>query len=124
MKRKKIVDRRFLLLIFCLVLSLVIYGVSVEAKKKQKPKEKKEAKQAENIVYHFKNAQEIALFKQMYQATQIINTRMAVLKSYFQMEENNLKEIDAQMYVKFKFTLDPEKQYNLNEEKMVLREIK
>ena len=121
---KKIGGRRFLLLIACLVVILAIWGGEVGAKKKEKPKEKKKVEQVEDVVYRFENAEEIVLFKQMYQSKRLINTRMAVLKSYLQMEENNLKAIDAQMYVKFKFTLDPKKQYNLNEEKRLLREVK
>jgi hypothetical protein len=86
--------------------------------------QEEEPAQAEpKLVYTFKSDDEMAEFERMYVTKQIIANRINVLASYLAQEQNNLEQIDGQMYVRFKFTMDPAKRYDLNRETRELREL-
>ncbi len=75
------------------------------------------------IVYKFKNSQEMAEFQKMYQQVQFIETRIAVLQDYLVQERANLEQLNAQMFLKFKFVLEPNRQYRLDTVDMTITEI-
>ncbi|MBN1794604.1 MAG: hypothetical protein JW844_06535 [Candidatus Omnitrophica bacterium] len=76
-----------------------------------------------DIVYQFADATEMQEFERLYAAKMAVNSRIAVLANYIAMERNNLDQIDAQIYLKYKFNLDPNKMYNLDRQSMVIAEV-
>ena len=99
-------------------------------KDKDKKKEKKEevvemaptAVEKGELLYTFKNDDELAEFEQLYIQKQATFGRMGVLQAYFGMEQNNLGQIDNQMNEKFGFKMDPSKMYDLNRDTKEIRE--
>ena len=89
-------------------------GYAQEAAKKAEPKAD------EKIVYTFKDDEELKQFSQMFVAKQNVLTRMAVLQQYLGLEQENLKQVNGQLFLQYK--VDPEKNYTLDGEKRVLRE--
>lgn len=75
------------------------------------------------IVYKFKNRQEMEEFQIMHQQVQFINNRIAVLQDYLVQERANLEQLNAQMFLKFKFVLEPNRQYRLDTVDMTITEI-
>ena len=82
--------------------------------------EEKKAAEEEKVVYTFKNDDELKQFSQMFMAKQNVLTRMTVLGQYMGLEQENLKQINGQLFLQYK--VDPEKNYTLDGEKRVLRE--
>jgi len=83
--------------------------------------EKPGAKEAK-IIYRFGSAEEMALFEQMHQLKQATLTRIEVLNGYLEQERVNMEQLEAQMYIKFKISLDPYKKYILTREDMTIKE--
>lgn len=77
-------------------------------------------KTEEKVVYTFKDDNELKQFSQMFMAKQNVLTRLAVLQQYMGLEQENLKQVDGQLFLQYK--VDPEKNYTLDGEKRVLRE--
>ncbi len=119
------------LLVFLIVFSFVAGTVLVtgdEALARRKSRDKKEDK-ADNpdnpegeLIYKFKNEEEIRQFEQLYVSKQATYGRMGVLQAYFAMEQNNINQIDEQMQKNFGFRMDPNKTYDLNRDMMEIRE--
>lgn len=85
--------------------------------------EEKKAKEAEKgVIYKFKNQDEMTEFAKLYNAKMAIAGRILVLQAYFGMEQQNMQQVDSQIKEKFGFTFDPNKQYELNTDKMEIRE--
>ena len=102
-----------------------------EGKKEEKKEEVVEAAETETaevvtekeeLLYTFKNDNEMAEFEQFYIQKQATFGRMGVLQAYFAMEQNNLAQIDNQMEEKFGFKMDPSKIYDLNRDTNEIRE--
>ena len=72
------------------------------------------------VVYTFKDEDELKQFTQMFMAKQNVLTRVAVLGQYMGLEQENLKQVNGQLFLQYK--VDPEKNYTLDGEKRVLME--
>ena len=86
------------------------------------PVHAEEAKKEETgkVVYTFKDEDELKQFTQMFIAKQNVLTRVAVLGQYMSLEQENLKQINGQLFLQYK--VDPEKNYTLDGEKRALME--
>lgn len=89
----------------------------------QEVKTEKPETQPEVVVYKFKDRQEMNEFQRMYQQVQFIETRIAVLEGYLAQERANLEQLNAQLFLKFKFLLEPNKQYSLDVVDMIIKEV-
>ena len=91
-------------------------GLAAYADEETKAESKGEGK----VVYTFKNEDELKQFTRMFTAKQNVLTRLAVLGQYVGLEQDNLKQINGQLFLQYK--VDPEKNYALDGEKRVLTE--
>ncbi len=128
--------KKLIVLLVCVAfvagLLLVSHDNAFAAWGRDKKKDKKEKKVVEKLeepvveqgelLYTFKNDNELAEFEQFYIQKQATFGRMGVLQAYFAMEQNNLLQIDNQMNEKFGFKMDPNKMYDLNRDTKEIRE--
>ena len=75
---------------------------------------------AEKIAFTFSDDQKMQEFAQIWQQRQVILTRMAVLQSYWNIEQGGLNETNKQLLEKF--NMDVNKNYTLDSERKVLVE--
>jgi len=75
---------------------------------------------AEKIAFTFSDDQKMQEFAQLWQQRQVVLTRMAVLQSYWNVEQGGLNETNKQLLEKF--NLDVNKNYTLDTDRKVLVE--
>jgi len=74
----------------------------------------------EKIAFTFSEDEQMQQFALLWQQRQLITTRMAVLQSYWGVEQGNLTDVNKQLLEKF--NLDVSKNYALDAERKVLIE--
>jgi len=75
---------------------------------------------ADKIAFTFSDDQKMQEFAQLWQQRQVVLTRMAVLQSYWNVEQGGLNETNKQLLEKF--NLDVNKNYTLDTDRKVLVE--
>lgn len=73
------------------------------------------------MAYTFKDDADLQQFQQLVQARQIVNTRIAVLQSYLAQEATNLQQVNGQLSLNYK--IDPNKNYTIDPQGKVIREL-
>lgn len=81
---------------------------------------KEAATSADKIAFTFSDEQKMQEFAQIWQQRQVVLTRMAVLQSYWNVEQGGLNETNKQLLEKF--NLDVNKNYTLDTDRKVLVE--
>lgn len=81
---------------------------------------KEAAAPADKIAFTFSDDQKMQEFAQLWQQRQVVLTRMAVLQSYWNVEQGGLNETNKQLLEKF--NLDVNKNYTLDTDRKVLVE--
>lgn len=103
------------------VILVLLTSLKAQDQKKEGAQATNAAIQTGEAVYTFKDDADLQQFQQLVQAKQIVNTRIAVLQTYLTQEAGNLQQLNGQLSLTYK--IDPNKNYLMDPETKVIREV-
>ncbi len=103
------------------VILVLLTSLKAQDQNKEGAQTTNTAVQTGEPVYSFKDDADLQQFQQLVQAKQIVNTRIAVLQTYLTQEAGNLQQLNGQLSLNYK--IDPGKNYLMDPETKVVREV-